>query len=426
MESGGGGGCGGAKRWGFRPNAAAASAATWSVRGTLNKIRAAVPAGDARVAIPLGNGDPSLFASFRTPAAAEDAVVAAVRSAQFNCYAPAVGIPSARSAIAEYLSRDLPYKLSSDDIFVTGGCTQAVDAVFSILARPGVNILLPMPGFPLYEARSVFSGIDVRYFDLIPEKGWEIDLEAVEALADENTAAMVIINPNNPCGNVFTYQHLAKVAETASKLGIMVIADEVYDHLVFGSNPFVPMGVFGETVPVVTLGSISKRWVVPGWRLGWVAICDPKGILRETKVVDSIASYLNISTDPATFIQGAIPHILENTKEDFFNKIIALLRETADICYNAIKEIECITCPHKPEGSMFVMVKLNISCLEHIHDDVDFCKKLAEEESVIILPGSALGMKNWLRITFAIDPSSLVDGLGRLKSFCRRNAKLRN
>ncbi|GMP42540.1 hypothetical protein CsSME_00034855 [Camellia sinensis var. sinensis] len=82
-----------------------------------------------------------------------------------------------------------------------------------------VNNLLPRPGFPLYEARAAFSHLEVRHYDLLPKKGWEVDLDAVEALANENTVAMAIINPGNPCGNVFTYQHLKKVAETARKLG---------------------------------------------------------------------------------------------------------------------------------------------------------------------------------------------------------------
>jgi len=144
----------------------------------------------------------------------------------------------------------------------------------------------------------MFSNLEARHFNLIPDRGWEADPESLEALADENTVAMVIINPSNPCGSVYSYDHLAKVslyisetnisydvfpvcyitqisndeneqiAETARKLGIIIIADEVYDHLVFGNKPFIPMGVFADIVPVITLGSISKRWLVPGWRLG--------------------------------------------------------------------------------------------------------------------------------------------------------------
>ncbi|XP_057953145.1 nicotianamine aminotransferase 1-like [Malania oleifera] len=411
------------KKCGFRTNKELNRAAGVSIRSVLNMLMENLDGADSRPIVPLGHGDPSAFPCFRTTHVAEDAVVDAVRSAKYNSYAPTVGILPARSAIAEYLSRDLAYKLSPDDIYVTTGCTQAIEVVLAVLASPGANILLPRPGFPYYEARTAYNNLEVRHFDLIPEKSWEVDLNAVEALADENTVAMVIINPSNPCGNVFTYQHLKKVAETARRLGILVVADEVYDHIAFGSNPFVPMGVFGSIVPVLTLGSMSKRWVVPGWRLGWLATCDPNGILKNSGIVKSIKDYLDISVDPATFIQGAVPQILEMTQEDFFSKIIALLREDSDICYDRIQEIPCITCPHKPEGSMFVMVKLNLSLLEDINDDMNFCLKLAKEESVIVMPGCAMGMKNWLRITFAIEPSSLKEGLERIKSFYQRHAK---
>ncbi|PIA35161.1 hypothetical protein AQUCO_03600068v1 [Aquilegia coerulea] len=386
MENGGG-----EIKWRFGgENEKITKAGKITIRGILDILKCSLDSNDDRTVIPLGHGDPSAFPSFRTSEVAEDAIVDAVRSANFNSYSPTVGILPARRAIAEHLSRDLPYELSPDDVFLTIGCTQAVEVALTVLARPGANILLPRPGFPYYEARASFNNLEYRHFDLLPDKGWEVDLDAVEALADENTVAMVIINPGNPCGNVFSYQHLKKVAETARRLGILVIADEVYDHLTFGSNPFVPMGVFGSIVPVLTLGSISKRWIVPGWRLGWLVTSDPNGVLKKTKIVQSIMGCLNISCDPATFIQGAIPHILENTKADFFNKIISLLRQSADICYEEIKEINCITCPHKPEGSMFVMVKLDTSPLEDITDDMDFCIKLAQEESVIVLPGRSL------------------------------------
>ncbi|RVW90738.1 Nicotianamine aminotransferase B [Vitis vinifera] len=143
-------------------------------------------------------------------------------------------------------------------------------------------------------------------------------------------------------------------------------------------------------------------------------------------VVESIISCLNISSDPATFIQGAFPEILEKTKEDFFSNTISILRECADIIHERIKDIPCIACPQKPEGSMFVMVKLNLSLLEDIDDDVEFCMKLSKEESVTVLTGVAVGMKNWLRVTFAIDPPSLEDGLGRIKAFYERHMLRRN
>ncbi|KAF7078675.1 hypothetical protein CFC21_083070 [Triticum aestivum] len=394
-------------RWRFfRPTAGTplAAAGSMSIRSVLNRLNSSVDASGTRPVVPLGHGDPTSSACFRTAPEAEDAVVDALRSRKHNGYSPTVGVPQARSAIAEYLSRDLPYELSPDDIYLTSGCVQAIEIMISVLAQPGANILLPRPGFPMYKSRTTFSELEVRYFDLVPERGWEADLESVKAIADENTVAMLIINPSNPCGSVYSHDHLAQIAETAGELGILIIADEVYDHLAFGSKPFIPMGVFGKTVPVITLGAISKRWLVPGWRLGWIATCDPNGILKETK--------------------GAVPQIIANTKEEYFNKILDLLRNSADLCYGKIKDIRGITCPHKPEGSMFVMAKLDLSCLDGFSDDIDFCCRLAKEESVIVLPGTALGMKDWVRITFAIDLPSLEDGLERLKSFCERHARV--
>ncbi|XP_058213046.1 nicotianamine aminotransferase 1-like [Rhododendron vialii] len=399
------------------------TASVITVRSVLEKIMKNLNESDTRPVVPLGHGDPSAFPCFRTTLAAEDAIVDAVRSAKFNCYAPAVGIEPARRSIAEHLSRDLPYKLSPDDVYLTAGANHAIEVLVTALARPGANILLPRPGYPLYEAHASFSQLEVRHFDLLPEKGWEVDLDSVEALANDRTVAMVVINPGNPCGNVLTLEHMKKIAETARKLGILLIADEVYDHLAFGSNPFVPVGVCGPITPVLTIGSMSKRWIVPGWRLGWIVTNDPTGILQRSGIVQALKSYLNITADPTTFVQGAVTQILNNTTEDFFLKIINTLCESANICYDRLKEIPCITCPHKAEGSMSTMVKLNLPLLEDISDDMDFCVKLAKEESVVVLPGFVVGLKNWLRVTFSVEPSLLEDGLGRIKAFSLRHAK---
>ncbi|CAK9325225.1 unnamed protein product [Citrullus colocynthis] len=397
------------------------TASTITIKGILSLLVQNVDENNGRRLISLGMGDPSAYSCFHTTRIAQDAVVDSLQSEKFNGYAPTVGLPQTRRSIAEYLSRDLPYKLTSDDVFVTSGCTQAIDVALAMLAHPGANILLPRPGFPIYELCSAFRNLEVRHFNLLPQRGWEVDLDAIETLADKNTVALVIINPGNPCGNVYSYQHLKKISETAEKLGILVIADEVYGHLAFGSKPFVPMGVFGSTVPVLTLGSLSKRWIVPGWRLGWFVTSDPSGTFRKPKVIERIKKYFDILGGPATFIQAAVPHILESTDEVFFKKTINILKQTSEMCCRKIKEIPCLTCTHRPEGSMAMMVRLNIDHLEDISDDIDFCFKLAKEESLIILPGTAVGLKNWIRITFAVDPSFLEEALGRLKSFCQRH-----
>ncbi|XP_059659811.1 nicotianamine aminotransferase 1-like [Cornus florida] len=413
----------GSTNWGFRANEELDRAFAFPIKGVVATLMKNLNKSDHRPTIPLGRGDPAASPCFRTTPVAEDAIVDALRSADFNGRAPNVGILPARRSIAEHLCRDLPYKLSPDDVYLTAGSKQAIEVILAVLARPGANILLPRPGYPTYEAHAALNHLEVRHFDLLPEKSWEVDLDGVETVADHKTVAMVIINPGNPCGNVFTYEHLQKVAVTARNLGILVIADEVYGHLAFGSCPFVQMGVFGATVPILTLGSISKRWIVPGWRLGWIVTNDPNDYLQNSGIVESIMEYLNIASGPATFVQGAVPQILEKTTEDFFVKTINLLREAARISYDRLKEIPCIICPYKPEGSMFLMVKLNLSLLEGINDDMEFCVKLVKEESVIVLPGVAVGLTNWLRITFAIEPSSLEDGLARIKAFCFRHAK---
>ncbi|CAI8606953.1 unnamed protein product [Vicia faba] len=191
---------------------------TITIKGILSLLMESLDENNSKRVISLGMGDPTLSTCFPNTKVAEEAVADALHSAKFHGYAPTPGLLQARRAIAKYLSDDLPYELSSDDVFITCGCTQAIDVSFTLLARPAANILLPRPGFPIYELSAAFRQVEVRHYDLLPEKGWEVDLDAIEALADRNTVAIVIINPGNPCGNVYTYHHLEKIAKTAKCL----------------------------------------------------------------------------------------------------------------------------------------------------------------------------------------------------------------
>eukprot|EP00252_Welwitschia_mirabilis_P024014 TRINITY_DN695_c0_g1_i1.p1 TRINITY_DN695_c0_g1~~TRINITY_DN695_c0_g1_i1.p1 ORF type:complete len:352 (+),score=62.55 TRINITY_DN695_c0_g1_i1:568-1623(+) len=347
----------------------------------------------------------------------------AISSAKYNCYAPHCGLQDTRRAVAEYLSSDLPYKLSEEDVVLTCGCAQAIDAALTILGSEGANLLLPRPGYQFYEALLQYKGIEARHYDMDPEKDWEIDLDKLNTIVDDKTAAMVIINPNNPCGNVFSYNHLSEVAQQARRLGFLIISDEVYAHFVFGGSKYTPMGVFASTVPVLTVGSISKRFLVPGWRLGWLATCDPNGILDGFQIKEGIEKLMNIFVDPATVIQAAVPAMLKNTPEDFYMRTLNLLGDTAETCYNILNSIPSLHSPLKPQGCMFLMVKIDMSSFKDLNDDIDFSTKLANEESVVVLPGSPLGMKKWIRVTFAVPPTLLIEGLARIEAFCKRHVK---
>nr|GEU66556.1 tyrosine/nicotianamine aminotransferase, pyridoxal phosphate-dependent transferase [Tanacetum cinerariifolium] len=413
------------QKWCFKENNEVHAAAAFTVRNILQAIIGNID--ETRTGKPmihLGHGDPSVYPCFRTSTIVEDALVESVRSTKFNCYAPGVGIDPARRAVADHLSKDLSYKLTADDIFLTVGANHAIEVLLKVLGQPGANILFPTPNYPLYEAQSSLSPLEVRHFNLLPEKGWEVDIDGVKALADDKTVAIVLINPGNPCGNVFSIEHMQKVAETARQLGILVIADEVYAYQAFGEKPFIPMGVFGHIAPVLTLGTLSKRWIVPGWRFGWIAITDPNGILHKTGIAGSIKSCLELTADPPTVIQGAVPHIMENTPESFFSDINKILKEASDLFHERLKEIlPFVTSPHKPEGSMFAMVKINVSAFDDVIDDTDFCMKLANEESMILFPGYAVGLKNWVRVSVAAEPKVLEDAIERMKAFCFRHAR---
>ncbi|KAI3714240.1 hypothetical protein L1987_72837 [Smallanthus sonchifolius] len=336
-----------------------------TIRGAFTLLMANLNISDDRPVIPMSVSEPSAFPCFSTSHIASDAIAEAVQSTDFNGYPAAEGILPARRAVAEYLSQDLPNKLSPDDVFMTMGCQQAALTILHVLGGSKLNILLPKPCFPYYDVFAQTFGLEIRFFDLLSEKHWEVDLDSVIAVADENTVGMVIINPGNPCGNVFTYSHLKKV------------------HMCRRSY----------------------------------------SLLISFLIIRSIKQYFHISPYPPSFIQGALPHILAKTDKDFFSSVLNIIKDAANSCYEGLKDIPGVTCPTRPEGSMCLLVKLDISMFEDIKDDLDFCIKLAKEESVMILPGISVGLPNWLRVTFAIDPSYLEDGIKRLKSFCERHSK---
>ncbi|XP_010526299.1 PREDICTED: cystine lyase CORI3-like [Tarenaya hassleriana] len=410
--------CGG--EWNFSGSEAAREAAARSLSKVVSNIKANTDPNSGKIVLPPSE-------NIRTWPGAEKAVADVVGSGKGNDYAPSIGTPEAKQAISDYLNGDLQgqeFKLKPDDVFMAAGCKQSIEIIVEVLAKPNANILLPQPGFPRYDVRAIYNQVEVRKYDVLPHQNYEIDLDHVEKLADKNTFAIGIINPHNPCGNVYSEDHLKKLAELARKLGMMVITDEVYRWTVFGERPFVPMGKFASIAPVVTLGSLSKGWGVPGWRMGWVALNDPEGALKSTKVLQAIKDNLEINSKPATIFQAALRDILEKTPNEFFANKNAYLKRNVEYGFDQLQYIPCLYCPMKPEACTFLWTKLDLSQLEGINDDHEFCSKLAAEENLVLVPGTAMGLENWLRISVEYSDFSLVEQtFDRLKGFFQRHVK---
>lgn len=150
-----------------------------------------------------------------------------IQCGKYNGYAHTQGHESARAAIAKYCAHQSSKEISADDVIITSGCSSALEYCILVLADRGQNILIPRPGFCLYQTLAEGLGIEVRYYNLLPEKEWQVDLNQLESLIDENTAALLINNPSNPCGSVFTKQHLEDLLSICEKNFLPIIADEV-------------------------------------------------------------------------------------------------------------------------------------------------------------------------------------------------------
>jgi tyrosine aminotransferase len=211
--------------------------------------------------------------------AVEALVKAALESSHAAAYSNACGTLAARTAIANYHSYP-EVRIGPDDVIVANGGSGALDLVLNSLLDAGTTLLVPQPGFPLYEEIAKSIGANVVHYQLSPKRNWECDLIQLERAMEFNSQvrAIVINNPSSATGSVFTESHLADIVEFARRHRIPIVSDEIYGDLTFGSNKFTPIAQVaareGSLVPVITASGISKQFLLPGWRAGWLTFHD--------------------------------------------------------------------------------------------------------------------------------------------------------
>lgn len=370
--------------------------------------------------IKLSVGDPTVYGNLKVSKRAVERYCECIRSFDANGYAMSMGSVEARTAVANrYSTIDAP--LSATDVFLAGGASGALELAIGAIANEGDNLLLPRPGFPLFVTIAQNYGIECRYYRVNPERNWEIELNDLIELADSRTAAIVVNNPSNPCGSVYSASHIEDLLATAAAIKVPVIADEVYADMVFSGTSFTSVGSKSSDVPVLCVGAISKQFVVPGWRVGWVLMHDRQGIFEAGNIPQALRQLTTRMLVANTPAQAVLPTLLQDGIRDrAFRAVMKELEENARFTVQALSTAKGLRVI-EPQGAMYVMAEIDVEMLG-LKDDMEFTEKLMEEESVFVLPGQCFQAANFVRIVFAAPQAVLSDAFFRIRSFCSRHS----
>ncbi|ACF13130.1 aminotransferase class I and II [Chloroherpeton thalassium ATCC 35110] len=359
----------------------------------------------------LNIGDPVLY-GFQPPEELIEAKIRALR-AGYNGYSPSTGAPEVTKAIAEEaLSRGI--QTSPADVAITYGASEAADLVFTALLEPGDAVLVPAPSYPLYTAIAAkLEAIEIKY-NQKPENGWHLDIEELRASITPKTRAIVVINPNNPTGALYPPETLSAIIEVAREYKLLIVSDEVYHHLTYERKHVPLASLAGNDVPVITIESISKNYMAPGWRLGWLTITNSHLVKELKQAIYKLADARLCAPMPS---QHAIKEAM-HLNPVFFRKVMDRLREQRDLTYDMLNSIDGMTC-NKPEGAFYAMAQIDLQNGE-LGTDEQFILALLRATGILYVHGSGFGKKpheGFFRLVFLPDKNILTDVYKRLGEF---------
>ena len=358
----------------------------------------------------LALADPSVFPDFAANPAFVDAVSQSLLAGKGNGYADSSGTRDARETIA----REFSYhniQLKYNDVTMDVGCTGAMNTVLQAFLDSGDNILIPAPGFPLYRTMAMNLGAEAITYNLLQQKGWEADLEDLERKINKRTKLIVVINPSNPCGSVYSKEHLLEILQLAEDRRVCILADEVYHNMTYG-RPYFPMGSLTDQVPVFTVGSLSKAFLVPGWRCGWLIIYDKYN--RCQQIREGISKVKTMLQHPAPFIMQALPRIFGEIPHDHFTSLMAKIKLRAELVMEKVKGIPCLSMD-LPQGAMYCIIGIDFTNLT-FKDSLSFAQQLAEKQGVLVMPAEACLGKNGFRIVLCQPMYVIEECMERIQS----------
>lgn len=194
-----------------------------------------------------------------------------------------------------------------------------------------------------------YFNVNYRGYKLRSDQKWEIDLVELEKLIDENTAPIVVNNPSNPCGSNFSRSHVEAIVAFAEKHKIPIIADEIYADMVFQGNTFTSMASVSENVPLIVCGGLAKRFLIPGWRVGWLSIQDRNDVFKRGNIRQGIKKISQTILGACSLAQAVVPYLLREVPQSFHDTTMKILQQNAHVFTDVMDRIRGLTCI-KPQG----------------------------------------------------------------------------
>ena len=356
----------------------------------------------------FGAGEPD----FPTPAPIVAAAEKACSDPKNHRYTPAGGMPELKAAIAEKTKRDSGFEVTAAQVLVTNGGKQAVYEAFATLLDPGDEVLLPAPYWTTYpEAIRLAGGVPV---DVVTDEsqGYRVTVEQLEAARTERTKVLLWCSPSNPTGAVASPEEVRAIGEWAVEHGIWVVADEIYEHLVYGGAEHVsmPVAVPALADTCVVVNGVAKTYAMTGWRVGW--LIGPADVVKAATNLQSHATS-NVSNVAQVAALEAVRGDL--TAVDEMRTAFDRRRQTMVRLLNEIPGVEC----PEPFGAFYAYPSVKGLLGKTLRGrTVESSAQLAElvldEVGVAVVPGEAFGTPGYFRLSYALGDADLEKGVGRL------------
>lgn len=336
---------------------------------------------------------------------------AQIAGEDFHQYSITWGAQNFREALAKKQEHFTGMKIDPNgEIVVTCGSTEAMMAAMMSVANPGDKVIVFSPFYENYGADAILSGAEPIYVPLNPPE-FSFDADVLEAAFRQKPKALILCNPSNPCGKVFTYDELKIIAGLAEKYDAFVITDEVYEHILYAPNKHVYFASLpGMRDRTITCSSLSKTYSITGWRLGYV-IASPEIIDRVKKVHD----FLTVGA-AAPLQEAAVTGL--NFGDGYYAELQEKYTEKRDVFLRGLKALNISHT--EPQGAYYVLLDVSEYGYE---SDLDFCEKLAERVGVGAVPGSSFFKEpenRYIRMHFAKKTETLNEALNRLEDMRKK------